>query len=144
MVLATVLTKIIGFWRNVGNKFGYQMEITLTDHNINIKMSKFNKQKKAYDETQYTRGNIFIKDYGNPIKPQVTQKDNTENSNNKKPKIKNTKLIPSFKYKEYMNQHLIKELKEKPEDNKKLLYGIILIMFLNLGSIALLLSQIMG
>jgi hypothetical protein len=102
-------------------------------------MEKQDKTERAWDDSLYKRGNLFVDGYANPIKPKVRYNKDLENPNtidvqegdtpdDREPEDDSTnhlELISSPRYREYMRQDLISQLLNPQEQWRLIVYGII-------------------
>lgn len=101
-------------------------KITISEHSIDIQyVNPSDMDKRAWDSSQYHRGNIFIEGYANPVR---IEKDDKEGIN----------LIPSTKYQDFMKTKVIRDaLHSKGRDTDMMIKIMIGIGILQLISIIL-------
>ena len=98
-MLDKLFTAIIKALRGIMRSLNLETEIVLTEHKIDIKAVNPDENGKHWDENIWTYGNIYLKDFANPI-------------NIKKSEIedKDYDLITSERYQTFMEQSLIDDM----------------------------------
>lgn len=127
----------------VGDVLGYEPCVELSQHSIEISLERPNKEKRAWDDSLYKSGNVFVSGYANPIKPTVNENSELENhdtvnideSNEGEPEPdKNVSVIASSRFRTYMKQDLISQLLTPQEQWKLIAYAVgvlAVLMFFN-------------
>ena len=112
--------------RSIANTFGYELEITVDDHEIDVKfVDPENKERKAWDSNHFVSGNIFYKDYANPINFKMVDEQNL-------------KFISSERYETFMEQSLIDDIVRSSKENSiTLIQAVIVIVLTQLTTIGL-------
>lgn len=95
-VLAKLLTALIGIARSLGHAAGYRTAVVLEDQRVDVKLIHLDEDAIAWDPGHYLYTNLFLSGYANPVKPEVDESD--------------VSLVPSERYKRYMDQHLLSEM----------------------------------
>ena len=80
--------------------FGYKLVVTLGEHEIKLDYVKPKEIKgiKAWDNSHYKNGNVFLEGFANPVKAFIDRKK------------KGLKLISSERYIDYMQNTLIRDV----------------------------------
>ena len=95
---------LLGLADGIASFGGYDLEIVVDDHEIEFSfVDSEDLDRRAYDGDHYVNGNIFRDGYANPIKPVL---DDAEDE---------VELIRSDRYKDYMNQKLVREMVKATE-----------------------------
>lgn len=141
-----IATGLLNYARKMGQSLGCELVIEVSDHSIETSMEVPNKHRWGWDSNLFKRGQLFIKGYANPIKP-IARKtrhpkkpdrlaleegesdpeplaDGGENPQAEDPGAE-FELIPSYRYREHQDQHLISQLVNPSEQWRMLVYGII-------------------
>lgn len=132
-MLETIINISLDTVRGTAEYLGYELVVELSDHSINIRMERPNRERRAWDTNLYKSGNVFIAGYSNPIKPRVKQNQGLENPDTveiedgepdevetEHPELPegeddgeespDVEVIASGRYRTYMRQHLIEQL----------------------------------
>lgn len=111
---------------------GLKLRVRVTNHKILTDYVHPDMTKRGWDFNTYYNGNIYLKGKANPVK---LNGGNT-----------NRKLIPSQKYRSYMQNKLVSEImKSHQESNiEKLLTAIIFVTLGVLGGVMFLIMNMMG
>lgn len=151
-IRARLGTKLIKTGRKVGRKDGRtELEVTLSDHSIDVRMVDVNSDRHAWDDTLYRYGNVFLSGYANPIKPTVRANTELEEPDTADMKEgdgvedlaredRHTQLISSGRYSEFMKQQLIESILNPDEQWKKILYVVVGVAFLQMATLMAALS----
>lgn len=126
-MLELIFTAMLNAVRQLMRVFNLETEIVLTEHKIKTKARKPKNSDKAWDDSHWVYGNIFIKDYANPVK---IAKDKVEEND--------YHLIASERYKTFMEQDLIDDmLQASKDDGLTLLQALVAIIATNLLSVGM-------
>lgn len=130
MIRELIANSFIAAGRSFGKLTGLQLQVELSDHSINASMESPDKDQRAWDDSLYKSGNVFVDGYANPIKPRVRANQDLEEPDTveleegevdddvEQPQLesgeeaddKHAYLITSGRYREYMRQDLISQL----------------------------------
>lgn len=145
MVRQWLATFAMGSARKFGRALGCELVVEVSDHSIKTTMEVPDTSKRAWDGNLFRRGQLFVKGYANPIKPRIIRHDDREELDEVDVEEgdgaadaeddRRLELIPSTRYREYLNQHLISELVNPQEQWQLLVYGIIalgVLLFVNM------------
>lgn len=126
-MLDKIFTAMLNLIRSIMRAFNLETEIVLTEHKIKTKAVKPERSEKAWDDSHWVHGNIFIKDYANPVK--ISKEKIEENDYH---------LIASERYKTFMEQDLIDDMLQASKDSGlTLLQALIVILSTNLLSVGM-------
>lgn len=129
-----VSNALIGFGRKLGRKAGAELVVELSEHDIKLGMVSPDDSERAWDDTLYKHGNVFVDGYANPIKPKVRHNkdletpdtiDVEEGEETEVEDDTHVKLISSPRFGAFMRQKLISELLNPREQWRLIVYGII-------------------
>lgn len=150
-----VRTKIASFAlqsaRLFGRALGTELAIELSDHSIDTKMIVPGRDNQAWDANLYKRGNVFLKNYANPIKPVLHTNEDLEDpdtaeikegsteTDSSQPDNTEAKLIASKRYQKYMRQDLISQLLTPKEQWKLIALGLFAVAGVQVVTIIILL-----
>lgn len=137
MVGKKVLNWLLGLAVGVANLLGMKLMITIDEHRIDVELVKPDKlRERVWDSSHYVNGNIYVKGYGNPIKPLL---DKAENK---------VELVSSERYKNFMRMKILKELIKTAEGTgwttKKLLKLILAVVLILAGLFAVFVILMLG
>lgn len=123
---------------SIGTSMGLKKDVTVSDHTINIQLTDPDKDNKAWDHYHFKHGNLFVRGYANPIKPQIEhhaelenpdtvtiEEPDTETDGGETDDGKHVSLISSSRYRDYMRQDLVSQLLTPQEQWKLIAYGVI-------------------
>lgn len=120
----TIATVMIAFSRSIGKMFGYELAVIINEHSIKLKMvNPDNKEDRAYDDNHFVSGNVFVKEFANPLSIEKVAEA-----------YKEQEFITSERYKKYMEQSLIDDIVRSSKDDGLTVTQAVLI----LGSIQVL------
>jgi len=143
-----IATKAINSGRSFGRALGCQLVVTVDNQRIRTSMAPPGSRKgKNWDPEMYYRGQMFYRDYVNPIKPIVKRNDDVEEKDQtylytEQPddtddtESPQRTMMASARYKVHMANDMISELVTPSEQWDKIFYGIILLgilMFFNMA-----------
>lgn len=109
---------MLGMARSFGNMLGCELAIDSGGQTLDAKMAVPKKTKDvAWDDNLYVKGNLFVGDYANPIKPSVNYNEGLENpdtvgveaSENGEDDA-HVSVISSPRYRLFMMQDLVSQL----------------------------------
>lgn len=96
----TISTVLIALSRSIGKMFGYELAVIINEHSIELQMvNPENVEERAYDDNHFVSGNLFVKEFANPV-----------NIKNMAKAYKDQEFITSKRYKKYMEQSLIDDI----------------------------------
>ena len=104
--------------RSVGNMMGCELAVDVSGHSIETKMvpPEPNSQR-AWDDDLFVKGNLFVNDYANPVKPVVEHKEGIDDpdqveleTSDEGESSVHTSVISSKRYGLFMMQNLVSEL----------------------------------
>lgn len=145
MVRSTVATVVMSGARSIGQALGTELVVELSEHSIETKMEVPDTDQRAWDDDLYRTGQLYYSGYANPFKPVIREADDREELD--EPDVEESDvaadeddasvgMMPSRRYRAYLDQHLISEL-VRPEDRWQLLvYAVLAIGFLQMVTIA--------
>lgn len=89
---------------SMADVLGMKVKVELDEHKIDLSLiSARELKKRAYDDGHYVNGNVFYKNFANPVKAKLDEgKDKLE-------------LITSDRYKHFMRMSLLKDLIKSAE-----------------------------
>lgn len=120
----TIATVMIAFSRSIGKMFGYELAVIISEHSIKLQMvNPDNKVDRAYDDNTFVSGNVFVKDFANPLSIEKISEAYEEQD-----------FITSERYKKFMEQSLIDDIVRSSKDDGLTVTQAVLI----LGSIQVL------
>ena len=119
--------------RKIGESLGCEPVIEVSEHSIKMSMEVPDKSKRAWDSDLYESGQLFYEGYANPVKLRVNQTQNPKQPDTlESPKPlpdggeeKNLEVIPSYRYRQHMDQHLLSQLVNPTQQWTLLLYAIL-------------------
>lgn len=134
-----VLRSKLGNWllsagRRLARADGRELAVDLSNHSIDIQMTKPDREEQAWDPDLYSRGNVFLEGYANPIKPVARHNkeleepdavDVEESDEGDTGDDVHTEVISSERYAMYMKQDLISQLLNPQEKWRILAYAIL-------------------
>lgn len=125
-MLGALFTMLANFVRGIARIFGYELKIVLTEHKIKTKFDNPEREGNCWDSTHWTRGNIFLKDIANPIKPKKSEVEDGD-----------WDIITSERYQTFMEQSLIDDmLQASKSDGLSLKTAVIALASLQLLNLA--------
>lgn len=120
----TIATAMIAISRSIGKMFGYELAVIISEHSIKLQMvNPDNKVDRAYDDNTFVSGNVFVKDFANPLSIEKISEAYEEQD-----------FITSERYKKFMEQSLIDDIVRSSKDDGLTVTQAVLI----LGSIQVL------
>lgn len=131
---ATVSTAMIRYSRLFGRILGCELAVDAGGQTLDVQMvTPSTDGERAWDDTMYVRGNLFVDGYANPVKPQVrtnaelgdSDEVDVEVSEQASEDPENVSMMSSARYRLFMVQDLVSELLNPKERLDKILYGII-------------------
>lgn len=138
MIRESIANSLIAAGLAVGTATGLQQVVELSDHSISISVEQPDESNRAWDDSLYKNGNVFIDGYSNPVKPQVKQHTGLQNPDTAEieegepdggsdvdESDTHAQLITSSRYRDYMRQDLISQLLTPESRWNKMLYGLI-------------------
>lgn len=160
MIREFIANSLIAAGIALGSATGLQKVVELSDHSIQIEMEQPDESNRAWDQSMFKNGNVFINGYSNPVKPRVRQHTGLENPDVAEveegepgdvdvdqPQLEaggddssdetdtHAQLITSSRYRDYMRQDLISQLLTPESRWNKMLYGIIAVAALQFMTI---------
>lgn len=133
-MLAWLFTTLLNAVRSVARAVGLELEVVLTEHKIKTKMQNPDKTDKFWNSKIWTNGNIYLKDYANPVNIEISD---IENHSHKEDDSVDADLITTERYKTFMEQSLIDDMLQASKDNdltlKTAVIAIIATNLLTLG-----------
>lgn len=124
-------TSLLSAARGFGQLTGNELDVIVSDHKINIKMinpDKSDEYGRAWDDSQYVKGNIHHEQYANPVKVSIDE-DSEE-----------VDVIVSQRYKKYMENKLMNDIiSETADDSSISMFTAVLI----LGTIQILTTSLL-
>lgn len=103
----TIATAMIAMSRSIGKMFGYELAVIISEHSIKLQMvNPDNKVDRAYDDNTFVSGNIFVKDFANPLSIKKISEAYEEQD-----------FITSERYKKFMEQSLIDDIVRSSKDD---------------------------
>lgn len=108
----------LGMGRSIGNSMGCELAVDVSGHSIETKMvpPKPNSER-AWDDDLFVKGNLFVNDYANPVKPVVEHNEGIDDPDQVELETSDegdddvhTSVISSKRYGLFMMQNLVSEL----------------------------------
>lgn len=97
-MIGSVLAAFINVLRALGRLCGYELVVTLTEHEIQLSLvDPDDLTRRAWDPSHFTSGNLFLEGWANPIKPSPGDDGHEE-------------LIVSERYEQYMANDLVGDI----------------------------------
>lgn len=97
--------------RAISRALGNELAVIVTDHKIKLEMMEPDDTSRHWDESLFTSGNIYFRNFANPIKPEVP------NSERDAEQSMGLELISSDRYKTAMDQNLITDIINEGKDD---------------------------
>lgn len=134
-IRTTIANQLIGVGRKLGRNPGEsELKVSVSDHDIKVKMVDTDKQDHAWDHDLYKSGGIFYRGHANPLKIRLNQKEGMaekdtveleESEQDDSDNNTHVEVMSSNRYRKFMYQSLIQDLVNPTENWKKLVYGLI-------------------
>jgi len=147
-MLTGLATWFVRKGRRMGRLLGRELVVEQSDHSLTLSMEKPDNDRRAWDNDQFTRGQLYRRGYANPVKievdhnPGIGNKDTvavadgdgtataTEFSDEEEQpealeEDRSVEVIASERYRQFMEQDLISQLLNPKEQWEKLVYGLI-------------------
>lgn len=126
-------TTALSIGRSIGNALGCELAVDVSGHSIETRMvPPGSDDGRAWDDTLYVRGNLFVDGYANPVKPVVNHNDGVDNPDEvgvEEAQASETdahvSVISSARYRMFMIQDLVSELLNPSERLTKIQWAII-------------------
>lgn len=120
--MGKIATFAIDTARQLSQMFGNELAVIVTPHKIKIRMLDPDNTRRDWDSRMFESGNIFLAGFANPVKPKIpdTEEDAKESYE--------MDMIASERYKDYMEQSLIKDIIREGKDDKLTLRMVVLIL----------------
>ena len=145
-VLLVPANALLAAGRSLGRLAGGELKVELSDHSINTQMRRPDKDERAWDDSMFKHGNVFVEGYGNPIKPRVNYHETLQepdridheegDGDEDDDSDAHVELISSPRYRDYMRQDLVSQLLTPRERWRIIAYGVLAVgalVLLNLG-----------
>lgn len=113
-VMGQILTALIGIARSTAHALGYQTAVVLSEQTVKVKILDPDSENVAWDPSHYLNTNVFLSSYANPVEPEVSDGE--------------VSLVPSERYKRYMDQHLLTELVGEGRSNRKIMIALLVVV----------------
>lgn len=109
---------MLGMARSCGNMLGCELSVDAGGQTLDAKMVPPKTTKEvAWDDNLYVKGNLFVGDYANPIKPSVDYNEGLENpdtvgveASEDSEDSAHVSVISSPRYRLFMMQDLVSQL----------------------------------
>lgn len=153
MVRDRLATLGMSLARSFGRALGCELVVDCSEHSLEIAMEVPGESGRAWDHDLYRKGQMYYQGYANPFKP-VIDPSNTRGEHDQMDVEESEDasggassddesggsdaeigMMPSSRYRQYLDQHLISELVRPEERWKLLVYGILFIGFLQMATI---------
>lgn len=126
-------TTALSIGRSIGNSLGCELAVDVSGHSIETRMVvPGSDDGRAWDDSLYVSGNLFLGDYANPIKPVAEHNDGIDNPDEvtiQEAEVVETdahvSVISSARYRMFMIQDLVSELLNPSERLTKIQWAII-------------------
>lgn len=126
------MSSALGF----GEMLGCEHVVDVSQHSIEISMEVPSTTERAWDNDMYHKGQLYCEGYANPIKPVVEHDETTEGVDSvafeesedvdeEDDEDAEVGVIPSWRYKQLMEQELVSQLINPSEQWRKIVYGLI-------------------
>lgn len=141
MVRERIATVGMSLARSLGRSLGCELVVETSDHSINLSMERPQTADRAWDHDLYQHGQLYYRGYANPIKPVVQPADSRDElddvaveegetdaetpGSDGEDRERTVGLVPSTRWRMYLDQHLISELVRPEERWKLLVYGVL-------------------
>lgn len=131
-IRSEIATFLLNGARSVGNGLGCELVVETSDHSLHTSMEVPNSSTRAWDSNLWTKGQLFIRGYANPIKPYVER--HLDQGEQDQARIKSSELeddedhtgiVASTMYRMYQDQHLASELMLPSEKWKRIFWAVI-------------------
>lgn len=120
-----------------------ELVVDVTDHRLLTSLERPDTDARAWDPDMFVSGQMFLEGYANPVKPVAVRDEDMEtmdtadvemaaNGGEAEEIEDHVKLLSSWRYKEYQDQHLITELVRPEEQWKMIIYVLLAIAALTL------------
>lgn len=137
--LAWPMNATVSMAESVAYAAGFQLRVITSDHSVQIKFVKPDKDTRAWDTNLFKNANLFVEGYANPIKPRVEHNSKLENPDTVAVREgepggeteetagsdRDVSLIASSRYRDYMRQDLVSQLLTPKEQWKLIAYGVL-------------------
>lgn len=146
MIRESIANWFISTGISVGRAMGLKMGVELSEHSIDVRMQQADKSKRAWDDSLYVNGNVFLDGKANPIKPRVVHNEGIQNPDTVEidegdvdpadvdvsgdNDNTHTEVMSSPRYKLYMLQDLFEQVLTPEQRWNKMLYGLMAIAVL--------------
>lgn len=150
---SSLATTALNVGRSIGNALGCEVAVDVSGHSIETKMVvPSNDGERAWDDSLYVKGNLFVDGYANPIKPVVEDNQGLENKDTVdveeaevvEEEDRHVDLMSSARYQMFMIQNLVSELLNPNERLTKIMYAILGIAGLQLISVVIMFAIASG
>lgn len=135
----SIRTKIANQLLSLGRKLGRnpgksELKVSVSDHDIKIRMVDTDKKEHAWDHDLYKSGGLFYRGHANPLKINLSQNDGMaekdtveleESEDESYVDEPHKEVMSSNRYRKFMYNSLISDLVNPTENWKKLVYGIV-------------------
>lgn len=121
-MFARFSTLLVVTSRTLSRALGNQLAVIITPHKIQLEMIDPDDTNRDWDESLYTYGNIYFRNFANPIKLQVPDSENDAEES------MGLEMIASDRYKDVMDQNLISDIINEGKDDVLDLYTVALIL----------------
>lgn len=136
--------------RGVGmaEALGCERVVEVSEHSINLSWEVPGRSDRAWDGRMFESGQLYIKDYANPVKPVVDSNadlDDPDTAYIKVSEVENENvepyLITSDRYQKYMQQDLIDSLLTPREKWRLIAFAVLGVAFLVIVNVMISLSN---
>jgi len=146
-MLTGLATWFVRKGRRMGRLLGRELVVEQSDHSLQLSMEKPDNDRRAWDNDQFTRGQLYRRGYANPVKIEVdhnpgignkdtvevtdggdataTEFSDEEGEGGEEQEDRSVEVIASERYRQFMEQDLISQLLNPKEQWEKLVYGLI-------------------
>lgn len=148
---STIATFALNSARSFGNQLGCELVVETSDHSLHTTMETPNSTTRAWDPNLWVKGQLYLRDYANPIKPYVER--HLDQGEQDQARIQSSELedgedhtgiVTSTMYRMYQDQHLASELMLPSEKWKRIFWAVIGLGGLMLLSLGLNLASVVG
>ena len=150
-MLSGLATWFVRKARRMGRLLGRELVVVQSEHDLKLKMEKPHNDARAWDDSLFKNGQLFVDGYANPVKvtvnhnPGIDEKDTVEPKEGTAPNSEDgdgvesedeededdwIEVIASPRYQQFMEQNLISQLLSPDEQWNKLFYGVLGVMAL--------------
>lgn len=147
--IAWVLTGMLASVRRTAWNLGLETAVIVDDHEISFRFVRPGDEMIAWDDDLYWKGNVFYKDYANPIKPVVERNPGLEAPDVVDAETgdvddeeaageleEDVSMMSSQRYQTFMLQNVIEQLLRPEGSLTKLLWGIAIAVGLQMLTLA--------